>query len=150
MADEIPARLIAPDPAHNANTKAKRPVGIALLAGVFLWIGCLGSLFFPIFLISGLTRLMWDQTTAGMNQAEPWARVVVHFGAYPFFLLLWLLYAAYACIGFGLWKLRNWARQAVLGLLAFSVAVTLLVIPFTVKPAPLAFATITGLVPAFV
>jgi hypothetical protein len=127
----------------------KRPIGVTLLALVFLWIGCLGSLFFPLFLFSGLTRMMWNQTTAGVNQSQPWLRFIVQHGAYPFSLLWWLFYMAYACIGFGLWKLRNWARQAVLGLTIFSVTVSLLLVPFLVRPAALAFATITGLVPPF-
>jgi hypothetical protein len=127
------------------SSRPKRPTGITLLAGVFLWIGCLGSVFFPVFLISGLSMSMLNQSLAGIGQSVPWLRLVVHFGVYLLLIIWFLLYIAYACIGFGLWKLRNWARQALLGLSIFSVAISVGIMPFVVKPAALAFATTVGL-----
>ena len=129
---------------ERGNSKPKRPVGITLLAGVFLWIGCLGSLFFPILLGFGLTRIMWEGMTAGVAQSHPWLQPLIHYGAYPFFVLYWLLYLAYACIGFGLWKLRNWARRGLLGLLMIFAVASVLVIPFVAEPAALGFATAIG------
>ncbi len=128
------------------NSKPQRPVGITLLAGVFLWIGCLGSLFFPILLGFGLTRIMWEGMTAGAAESHPWLQPFIHYGAYPFFILYWLLYIAYACIGFGLWKLRNWARRGLLGLLIFFAVASVLFIPFVAQPAEFRFAAAAGLV----
>src|SRR5271169_5204465 len=96
-------------------SKPKRPTFVTFLSLMFLWIGCLGSLFFPLFLLTGLTGTMWDQTTAAAGQSATWIRFLVHFGKYPFLLAWFAAYVAYAYIGFGLWKLRNWARKAVIG-----------------------------------
>src|SRR5438309_6129259 len=111
------------------HAKRKRPFGITLLAYAFLWIGCLGSLLFPFFLFTGLTAMMWKLLTAGVDQSVSVLRFFVHFGAYAFGLILFLLYVAYACIGFGLWKLPNWARRAVLALL-----IVFLVLSFVIPP----------------
>jgi hypothetical protein len=124
--------------------KRKRPIGITLLAFVFLWIGCLGTLFFPFFLFSGLTSVLWKQLTAGVDQSVSALRLFVQFGVYAFSLILFLLYFAYACIGFGLWKLRNWARQAVLGLLLFLFVLSLVIPPIFIRPAAFAISMIIG------
>jgi hypothetical protein len=120
--------------ANGMNSKSKRPVGITILAGVFLWTGCLGSILFPIVLIfSGLATDMVNDL-AGVGQSHPWLRPAVRVGAYLLVLIWYLLYVAYACIGFGLWKLRNWARKAVLGLSLLSVVAGVLVVPFAGLP----------------
>jgi len=121
------------------SSKSKRPIGITLLAGVFLWIGCLGSVFFPFFVFYGLTADMMNLFTAGVSQS-----VVVRFGAHFLVFIWFLLYVAYACIGFGLWKLQNWARKAVLGLAVFSAVAGVLVMPFVGQPAAMAVAGIVA------
>ncbi len=130
-------------PAPNMTSKPKRPVGITLLAIAFLWIGCSGALVFPVMIFSAGT-IMWTQLTGLLDQSRSWLRFVVHFGEYPFFVTWFLGYVAYAFIGFGLWRLRNWARNAVLVLNLFSAVVSLLVTGFFVRPAALAGAIIAG------
>jgi len=132
-------------------SKPKRPTLVTLLAGMFLWIGCLGSVFFPLFLLTGLTGSMWDEMTAGAEQSAAWIQFLVHFGRYPFLLAWFAAYVAYAFIGFGLWKLRNWARKAVIGLSVFSIAASPAIAPFLSKatPVPLLIASFSGVVLAF-
>lgn len=115
------------------SSKPKRPIGITLLASVFLYVGCLGSVLFPIFVIFGIAPDMVSGLIAGVGPAHPGLRPAVRVGAY-FLLLIWyLFYVAYACIGFGLWKLRDWARRALLGLAVFSSVVWILCVPFAGK-----------------
>jgi len=125
------------------SSKPKRPIGITLLAGVFLWIGCIGSVLFPIFLIFGLATDMVNDITVEVGPSHPWLRPAVRVGGYFLVLIWYLLYVAYACIGFGLWKLRDWARKAVLGLAVFSAVAGVLVVPFIREPAAMAGAAMT-------
>src|ERR1700686_1030859 len=118
-------------------SKSKRPILVTLLSLMFLWIGCLGSLFFPVFLFTGLTGSMWDQTTAGLGQSAALIRFLIHFGKYPFLLAWFSAYVAYAFIGFGLWKLRNWSRKAVIGISIFGLAISPVVVPFIFRPVPI-------------
>ncbi len=115
---------------------------------MFLWIGCLGSVFFPLFLLTGLAGSMWEQTAAGSGPSAAWVQFLVHFGKYPFLLAWFAAYVAYAFIGFGLWKLRNWARKAVIGISVFGIAASPAIAPFVSKatPAPLLIASFSGVV----
>jgi hypothetical protein len=114
--------------------KQKRPVGITILAAAFLWIGCGGTLFFPIITLSGGTMMLWRQIAGGAIHSETTLRITSYF-----FVTIWfLLYVAYAVIGFGLWKLRNRARKAILALMEFFAVVSVLVLPFFVRPWALA------------
>lgn len=115
----------------------KRPVGITILACVFLWIGCLGSLVLPFFLTSDAPRI-WTELTGTMSQHYGWIR----FGVYPFRFFWYLIYVAYAFIGFGLWKLRDWARRAVLGFSIFIGPIFALYWLFTTKPISMAVASV--------
>lgn len=45
-----------------------------------------------------------------------------------------LFYIAYAVIGFGLWKLKNWARKSVLGIVVFGLAASLVISLIFVRP----------------
>lgn len=123
-------------PAPNMTSEAKRPVGITLLAIAFLWIGRFGALAFPIIIFSA-GPIMWIQLTGLLDQSHS-LRLVAHFGEYPLFVTWFLAYVAYAFIGFGLWRLRNWARNAVLGINLFAYVVSLLVTAFFVRPAAFA------------
>jgi hypothetical protein len=77
---------------------------------------------------------MWDQMTAGAGQSAAWIRFLVHFGKYPFLLAWFAAYVAYAFIGFGLWKLRNWARKAVIGISILGIAISPVLMPFLFRP----------------
>lgn len=121
------------------SSKPKRPIGITLLACVFLWIGCIGSVLFPIALIFfGLANDMVNDLIAGVGQSHPWFRPAARVSAYLLVLIWYLFYVAYACIGFGLWKLRDWARKGVLGLAVFFVVAGVLAVPFIKEPAEMA------------
>jgi hypothetical protein len=120
------------------NPKQKRPVGITLLAAAFLWIGCLGTLFFPIIVFSGGTTTLWRLIAGGVIHSESWLRIT----SYLFVSTWFLFYVAYAFIGFGLWKLRNWARKAILALMEFFAVVSILALPFLVRLAAMAIAAV--------
>lgn len=91
----------------------KRPIGITLLAGILLWIGCGGTLFFPFIARSGGVAY-GIEALFGSSLSERW----LNFDIWAAATITWLLYVAYAVIGFGLWKLRNWARRSVIVLCA--------------------------------
>lgn len=122
-----------------------RPVFITILAIVFIWIGFGGTLIFPIVLLAGGMETMWKQLVGGAIHSELLVRAV-----YWLTITVWFLfYVAYAIIGVGLWKLRNWARTAQLVIFEFSIAVGILIAAFLVRPPSLAFAVIAGAVPPF-
>lgn len=125
--------------------KQKRPVGITLLACVFLWIGCLGTIFFPILAIFGGIKTLWPLIAGGAIHSEFWLGIT----SYLFAAIWYLFYVAYAVIGFGLWKLKSWAHKAVLALSVFFIATSLLILPFFVKPLDFALAMAVGMVPPF-
>jgi hypothetical protein len=90
------------------NDRRKRPLGITLLALPFLWIGCIGTLIFPIFLFTGAVGQLWDAFLADHIQSDSLRLAVA-----TLLTLIWLGgYVLYAFIGFGLWKLRKWAWWA--------------------------------------
>jgi Cytochrome oxidase complex assembly protein 1 len=96
------------------NSRPRRPIGVTLIALMFLWIGCLGTLFFPIIGLTGATGELWRLILGSRIHSEGWFRTL----SYLLDTVWFLLYIAYAVIGFGLWKLKNSARKAVLGLMA--------------------------------
>ena len=90
------------------NPQRKRPLGITLLALPFLWIGCFGTLIFPIMIVTGGVSLMWDSLTSTLIHSHAFRLV----GLCLFSLTWFSAYVLYAFIGFGLWKLRKWSLQA--------------------------------------
>jgi hypothetical protein len=70
----------------------KRPIGVMLIALGFLWNGCIGTIFLPFALAGGISAID---------------------------CALFLVCVVCALVGFGLWKLKNWARKSVLGLAIF-------------------------------
>lgn len=87
----------------------KRPFGITLLSLLFLWIGCGGSLIFPIVFFAGDMSSLLDTLTRNFIQSH-----ALRLTGICLVYLIWHgLYILYAFIGFGLWKLRKWALQAI-------------------------------------
>ena len=106
----------------------KRPIGVLLLTLVFLWIGCGGTILFPIFVLDGQARSLFKQLAYGVFRSGFW----VNAWSYAFCFLWYALYVAYAAIGIGLWKLRDWARRAVIVLFAFLAFISIPVLLFRV------------------
>lgn len=125
--------------------KQKRPRGITLLALGFLWIGIVGGLFFP--LIAGLAPFTtpWDQYAGKVIHSVFW----LHTTLYALLALWYLFYLAYAVIGFGLWKLKNWARIALFAINIIGAVVSVVTALFFARPALLALAVGSGTVPFF-
>jgi hypothetical protein len=126
-------------------TEQPRPIGVTILALIYLWIGCGGTLFFPIIALFGGTTLLWRQIAADVIHSGEALRVT----SYLFSSILFLLYVAYAAMGFGLWRLRNWARLVVVWINAFLVAVCLICLPIFVKPAFFAIPLLIATLPPF-
>ena len=93
------------------NPKPGRPVGVTLLAIVFLWIGGWGTLLFPLFLLfPGGLNPGWKLALGPMIHRPTLLTAVSWFLTAGWYLA----YVAYLFIGVGLLKLRNWARIGVL------------------------------------
>jgi Cytochrome oxidase complex assembly protein 1 len=125
--------------------KQKRPRGITLLALGFLWIGIGGGLFFP--LIAGLAPFttLWDPYAGRVIHSVFW----LHATLYALLVLWYLFYLAYAAIGFGLWKLKNWARIALFAINIIGLVASVVTALFFVRPALFALAVGSGTVPFF-
>jgi hypothetical protein len=121
--------------------KQKRPVGITILALVHLWIGCLGTIVFPFVAFSSETSLAFQRLGAAVIHSESMLKI----GAEVFFSVWFLAYVAYAVIGFGLWKLRNWARKALLALNVIFIFVCVLSLLFFAKMGTLAVVIVIGI-----
>lgn len=104
--------------AGNMNLNRKRPVGVTLIALAFLWIGIVGALFFPILWLTGGS---YDLTITSSASTRFVPRVLE--------FSLYLIYLAYAVIGFGLWKLKNWARICVLAIAVIGFLAALVIGP---------------------
>jgi hypothetical protein len=119
--------------AGNMNTKRTRPIGVTLIALAFLWIGCGGTLLLPIIGLTGGMSAMWRLALGSMIHSEAWLKTI----SLLLDFVLFLLYVVYAIVGFGLWKLRNWARKSVLGMTIFVAIAGLAVSLIFVRPVPL-------------
>jgi len=109
----------------------KRPIGVTLLALVFLWIGCGGTLFFPVIVFSGGFSQLWEHLASGWIQSPLLMKI-----ASVFLTSIWFLfYVAYAFIGFGLWKLKDWARKSVVIICAAEIVIGAIVSSFFLRPA---------------
>jgi len=78
--------------------------------------------------------------------SEFWLKVT----SYLLSSILYLVYVAYAFIGFGLWRLKSWARKAVLALAVLGVFGSFVAIPFFGKNWELALTAAVGAVLPFV
>lgn len=112
------------------NNNQKRPIGVTLIALGFLWIGVGVTLFFPFIALTGGTYAMWHLALGSTIHPDAWLKATAH----TLDCLWYLAYVAYAVIGFGLWKLKNWARKSVLGLAIFGMLAVLGVAIVFVRP----------------
>ena len=125
-------------------TSKKRPLGVTLIALIYLWIGCGGALFFPVIAFTGGTSGLWQIVAGNTIHSEAGLRI----SGYLFAMIWYSAYVAYAIAGFGLWKLRNWAREFVIGINLFFGSVGIIVALCFSRPLPLAIPTlIAALVP---
>lgn len=132
---------------HSAqmNPKRLRPIGVTLLAVAFLWIGCIGTLIFPIIALAGGGSELWRLIAGKAIHSD----TVLRATSYVFGLIWFLLYVAYAIIGFGLWKLRDWARKSVLAINLLGIAAGFLCALIFARPAAFAVAIMIGTVVPF-
>lgn len=112
------------------NPKRKRPIGVTPIAIGFLWIGCCGTLFFPIIALTDTLSAMWRLALGSTIDSQPWLKAI----SYLLDCVWFLLYVAYAVIGFGLWKLKNWARKSVLSISIVGAIAALIVSLIFVRP----------------
>lgn len=122
--------------ASDMNPKKMRPIGVTLIALAFMWIGCLGTLFLPIIALVGGTS-MWRLVFGSAVHSH----VAFNLIAYSLDWIWFAVYVAYAVIGFGLWKLTNWARKSVLLITGLGVALGAVAALAFLRPALMAVAT---------
>lgn len=103
--------------ARDMNPTRKRPLGVTLIALLFLWIGCFGTVAFPFIWLSGGTATLWDHFLSARIESAALVKVI----SYSLDAIWFSLYVVYAVVGFGLWKLKNWARQSVLAIIAIGI-----------------------------
>jgi hypothetical protein len=120
------------------NSNLKRPIGVTLIALGFLWIGCCGTLFFPIIGLTGGLSAMWPLALGSTIHSQPWLKAI----SYALDCVWFLVYIAYAVIGFGLWKLKNWARKSVIGITILGAIAALIVALVFVRPVILGISVI--------
>jgi len=110
------------------NLQQKRPTGVALITLAFLWIGIGGALVFSLLIVTGgakdLCRLALGPITHSGSASTTASRA--------FDIALYVIYLACAVIGFGLQKLKNWARKCVLAISVIGV-IGALAVAFLVK-----------------
>ncbi len=126
-------------------TQIKRPVGVTILALIYLWIGCGGTLFFPIIALTVGTSEISRLIAGDAIHSESVLRIT----GILFSSLWFLTYVAYAVLGFGLWKLRSYARTGVIALNTFFLAVAVVALPILAKPLFMGIALIVGTLPPF-
>jgi len=124
-------------------TAIKRPVGVTILACIYLWIGCFGTLFSPIIALTGGVTSLWRFEAGGAIHSELALRVT----GWVFACTWFSLFLAYAIGGFGLWKLRDWARRLFIWINLFFVAAAAVALPIFARPALLAVPLFIGTVP---
>jgi hypothetical protein len=118
--------------------KQNRPIGVTLIALAFLWIGCLGTLFLPLIGLTGVLSSVWQPALGSMIHSGAWLHAI----SYALNSVWFFLYLLYAFIGFGLWRLKNWARKSVLGIAIVGVTAGLVVSLVFVRPIALGISVI--------
>jgi hypothetical protein len=108
-------------------------MGITLLAIPFIWIGCMGTLIFPIMILAGVGRMFWDLLTPYLFHSKAFGLAVT-----TLLLMIWLgAYVLYAFLGFGLWKLRKWALKGSVIVHVFAIFLGLIAVIVLLKYEPL-------------
>jgi hypothetical protein len=124
----------------------KRPVGVTILALIYLWIGCFGTLVFPFIALSGGGTQLWRHWAQGTIRSETTLGVT----GYIFTFILFFCYVTYALIGFGFSKLKNWARKVAVGINLFFAVVAAVALPIFARPALIAVPLCIGTIPPFI
>lgn len=119
-----------------------RPAGITILASAFVLIGCAGTIAFPFFAFSDDMMMLGKIFLGPIFHSEVRIHIVTYLICYAWYLV----YVAYAVLGFGLWTLRNWARKSVLSILAVAVGIGVLALPLFVQPFSMAVSIMIGCV----
>ena len=115
------------------------------MALAFLWIGVCGAIFFPLIGGSGVFTTPWDAYVGRAIHSQFWLNASL-----LALLVFWYLaYLTYAAIGFGLWRLKNWARIALFTINIIGAGAGLLAALFFVRPGLLALAAAAGTIPTF-
>ncbi len=122
-----PSRCILAD---KMSLRQQRPIGVTLIALGFLWIGIGGALFFPLLILAGAGQDLWRHMLEPVIHSGSASKIVSR----AIDITLYVIYVAYAVIGFGLWKLKNWARKSVLGVAVICLLGAVVVAFALVKP----------------
>ena len=118
-------------------------MGVTLLAIQYLWIGCFWILFFPLIALTGGTLDVWKDLAGSTIHSTS----ALKFTGIVFSLIWFLAYVAYAILGFGLWKLRNFGRQGFIAINAFLLVVCAIAIPIFASPLYVGVALDLGILP---
>ena len=108
----------------------KRPVGVTLLAIMYLWIGGGGTLIFPFMLLLGSGSIFGSALFAGSIQSETASKAL----SYLLSASLFIGYVAYLLLGIGFWKMRNRARVAAIAINLSFVALAVVLTPIFARP----------------
>ena len=98
--------------AGNMNLNRKRPVGITIIAVLLLWVGLGCAIFGPYLGMVGVQYDLWHADLATVIHSDARIRTICR----VLDVIDYLIYIALAVIGFGLWKLKHWARVSVISL----------------------------------
>jgi len=92
-----------------------RPLGITVLASLFLYLSFGGTAILAVLLLSGAARHAWVLLVEEAVSVSPRLMAIAHLGPLPIFGLCLIACAVYALIGAGMWTLRRWAREILIG-----------------------------------
>ena len=80
----------------------------------------------------------WPLALGSTIHSQPWLKAI----SYALDFVWFLLYVAYAVIGFGLWRLKNWARKSVIGITILGAIVAFIISLVFVRPVILGISVI--------
>jgi len=89
---------------------------------MFVWNGAIGSLILPIFVLVGVSGMVARLIETELHRSH-WFSITV---ASVLFIVWYVGYVLYLCIGIGLWKLRRWALKAIIIVHWFIVAIAVI------------------------
>jgi hypothetical protein len=123
------------------SSQRKRPKGVTFLAVLVLWVGCVGTVFSPMDRFAGLVEL-GRRMAANVAHSDSRLEVTSDILA----AIIYGLYLAYIVIGYGLWKLHNWARQVYVAICLVGGSFLVVTTPFRSMSWPIAVSTVAGFV----